>query len=652
MKIPAELQKLDRWIWWLRSNGKKLPVDVHGELVDPTDDKVWGKYRKGKANGLDLGRGFVFNGDGLGGIDLDSCIAEGVIAPWAQAIIDLFNSYAEVSPSGTGVKIFARGAPDELERNKVRMGPGKKKPPQVEVYVKGRYFCVTGDKVDGCPWKVRVRRVAWEVIVAILTSERVASVWRGEKTDGDTTGSGMDMSLAAALRAEGVSDKGIARALRVYRYGQVRDMRDKDADRQVSRIIDKLGQSHGDAIAELNEIFALVIVGGRSSVLYQRDDEDMFMSVTSFRHWLANRFIGTGRNQRHLSEVWLEHPHRRQYSRVTFAPGQELKKSEYNLWRGFAVEPNTTGDCSLFIEHIHDNVAQGDERVFDWIMSWFAEIVQTPNQRSGTSLAIRGAVGTGKTKIGSVIGSLFPRHYLLADSPDLVTGKFNAHMASLMLLHADEAFFAGDPRHAGHLRSIVTRDTHPIQPKGVDVFTVPNYMRLLVTSNEDWVVPARMDERRWAIVDISSDRQEDYKFFADMDRQLVEGGYGKLLSVLMSWNICNVREIPRTAGLLENKIASMHGKERWWFNCLQRGQISPKHKVWTDPVPEDWIVNSFMNSLGRTARDRSTMTELGMFLHRMVPALRRNRKQRVYFFTDLKHCRKKFEKQTQQRIDW
>ncbi len=41
------------------------------------------------------------------GIDLDNCIEDGKLLPWAQEIVDLFGTtYIEVSPSGTGIRIF------------------------------------------------------------------------------------------------------------------------------------------------------------------------------------------------------------------------------------------------------------------------------------------------------------------------------------------------------------------------------------------------------------------------------------------------------------------------------------------------------------------------------------------------------------------
>ena len=74
----------------------------------------------------------------------------------------------------------------------------------------------------------------------------------------------------------------------------------------------------------------------------------------------------------------------------------------YNLWRGFAVEPRK-GDCSKFLAHLHDNICQGDDALYAWVMAWFADIFQHPATRCGTSLALRGKQGVGKTKVGEVL---------------------------------------------------------------------------------------------------------------------------------------------------------------------------------------------------------------------------------------------------------
>ena len=62
-----------------------------------------------------------------------------------------------------------------------------------------------------------------------------------------------------------------------------------------------------------------------------------------------------------------------------------------------------------------------------------------------------------------VIGSLFPRHYFLVDDPRYVTGQFNAHMATCLLLQADEAVWAGDKSAEGRLKGLITSPIQQIE---------------------------------------------------------------------------------------------------------------------------------------------------------------------------------------------
>lgn len=162
-KIPAELRQLPQWVLWatvVRDGlATKLPYQSGGALAKSNDPTSWGSFA-GIEQELDWagkrysGLGFVFaKSDEFCGIDLDGCrnALRGEMAPWAKQIIQDLNSYSEVSPSGTGVKIFLRG--------KLPMPTGKKKAidqpafwgkqPAIEVYDHSRYFAVTGQRLAG-----------------------------------------------------------------------------------------------------------------------------------------------------------------------------------------------------------------------------------------------------------------------------------------------------------------------------------------------------------------------------------------------------------------------------------------------------------------------------------------------------------------------
>ena len=120
--IPAELTGHPQWVCWKaikRDNGKtdKKPINPHtGELAKTNDPSTWGSYAdtvtyyRRQKNNL-AGIGFVFaKKDPYAGIDLDDCInTEGTPLPWASKVLEDFSTYAEVSPSGTGIKIFCKG---------------------------------------------------------------------------------------------------------------------------------------------------------------------------------------------------------------------------------------------------------------------------------------------------------------------------------------------------------------------------------------------------------------------------------------------------------------------------------------------------------------------------------------------------------------
>jgi hypothetical protein len=156
-----------------------------------------------------------------------------------------------------------------------------------------------------------------------------------------------------------------------------------------------------------------------------------------------------------MANWWLAQPGRRQYEGITFAP-EEAAEGYYNLWRGFAVKPSEAGNCEMFKAHLFENVCSGSESVYRWVFGWFADIFQHPAQKCGTSLVLRGDQGVGKTIVGETFGRLLGIHYVQIADPRYVTGRFNAHMEKCLLLHCDEAFWAGSHEAEGKLKDLVT----------------------------------------------------------------------------------------------------------------------------------------------------------------------------------------------------
>jgi hypothetical protein len=166
-----------RWVAWTseETNGRttKVPYSPSTGLRAKVDDPVtWGSFdmaadravkmpRADGPQGVGLILGDLDGDIAIGGIDLDTCInVDGVIAPWAQEVIDRFQTYTEVSPSGTGVKLFFTymiaeradmQAAMETPWSKIYKLSGGEHPPAIELYLGGRYFTLTADHLVSMP---------------------------------------------------------------------------------------------------------------------------------------------------------------------------------------------------------------------------------------------------------------------------------------------------------------------------------------------------------------------------------------------------------------------------------------------------------------------------------------------------------------------
>jgi putative DNA primase/helicase len=119
--IPTELTSRPRWVLWKYGrpdkNGKpaKLPFKINGRCADVTDARDWSSFELAAAaydrtKGFYAGVGFVMNGDGLCGVDFDHCIENGkIVIPKIATYVAALDTYTEISPSGTGLRLFAFG---------------------------------------------------------------------------------------------------------------------------------------------------------------------------------------------------------------------------------------------------------------------------------------------------------------------------------------------------------------------------------------------------------------------------------------------------------------------------------------------------------------------------------------------------------------
>lgn len=140
-KIPDSMKLLPQWVCVKADS--KVPLDAKtGYAASSTNPTTWSDYatalktvEQGYADNL----GFVFNDNGLVGVDVDIGYDEdGFLTPVAADILGKCQSYTERSRSGRGFHILLRGTLPFKGRNNLN---------GVEIYRSSRYFIMTGDAI-------------------------------------------------------------------------------------------------------------------------------------------------------------------------------------------------------------------------------------------------------------------------------------------------------------------------------------------------------------------------------------------------------------------------------------------------------------------------------------------------------------------------
>ena len=426
------------------------------------------------------------------------------------------------------------------------------------------------------------------------------------------------------------------------------------------------------AVQELNKHHAGVMVGGKFAILCDEPGQPLeLLGQEAFSAWLMNRrCIVPDKNGDHkyvsVFKHWMASPERRQFRRIVFDPSESVSDENYNLWSGFSGRAQK-GNCSLFLDHLRDNVCVGNKAHYEWILGWFAALFQSPTKKLGTSLVLRGKQGVGKTIVGKLIGELLGKHYLLVSNPRYVTGRFNSHLFPLLLLHADEAFWAGDKQAEGMLKDTITGDEHLLEFKYKEPVKVRNYIRLLVTSNESWVVPVGLNDRRFAVFDVGQDQIQNRDYFNAIVQQMDNGGREALLYHLLHYDYSSVplHRIPETLAQHDQQLASFTPEQAWLADLLINGAL-----------PGDWgsqghspgllLHDHYVKGAQKTGhRHRAMQMELSRFLKEWLPKIVQKRRtvildpntgeksvQRVWEFPSLKDCRRAFEEMVGREIDW
>jgi hypothetical protein len=364
-----------------------------------------------------------------------------------------------------------------------------------------------------------------------------------------------------------------------------------------------------------------------------------------------------------VADFWIN-PNTHVYTDIAFNPLPQLA-STLNYWVGSLITP-AAGNWVAIKNHLLGVICSGDTQIFEYLIKYLAHMLQYPHEKPGVMIVLLGKQGTGKGLFFQVLQRIWSRTSLLVSDVNQVVGQFNAALERHYVIIMDEALFSGDRKSQDRMKSLITETTCHIEQKYQPARTINSVHRFFASSNHNHFSHVEADDRRSLVIRVSDDYQGNLPYFNELgkeinDDQAIAAMVYDLLNIDL--NKFNVRVRPLTQEHGNQKLLSLQGLNRYWYEVLAAGYFNIRYNTsaWSSPrfVATNTILESYQEFDKRSQKFVPTVSkDIADTLARLCPSAKKGRQKdnfgqhRGYELPDLATARKEFEAAYHCNIDW
>lgn len=249
------------------------------------------------------------------------------------------------------------------------------------------------------------------------------------------------------------------------------------------------------------------------------------------------------------------------------------------------------GDCTLYLDHLKNIICAGDEISYTYLIGWLAHLFQQPDVKPNVAIVLKSVEGTGKGTMANPILEILGPHGNQTNGAYAIAGRFNGLIASRLFIFADEVDLT-EKHVADKLKGIISEPSVNLERKGLEIEPLPNYCRLMFASNHTRVLNAGIRERRYLVLEPSSEKAQDSVYFEKLWAWIKDNGASKLLHYLLNVDLSefNPYKCPQTKALIAEKLDNLSGVNRYFYNQIMLSEpFGGKARINANELVDDFI---------------------------------------------------------------
>ena len=338
-------------------------------------------------------------------------------------------------------------------------------------------------------------------------------------------------------------------------------------------------------LVELQKNFCLLVFSGDLKIGFltdiadiksgtQNKDLPMYSEKTGkslMRRFLENLAVYSDKKQ--TIDDFMVNPNTVYYRKTAFTP-LPTSNQTLNYWTPPKITP-LKGNWDLLQEFLKDIICDGDPELFVYLLQYLAHMLQKPEEKPEVMLVFLGGEGIGKGSFLKLLRAIWPATLVVSDI-DHIIGGFNSALERNYIVCMDEALFSGQKKAMDRLKSFITEPTITIERKFQDRRTIDSIHRFFATSNHKHFGNIPLDDRRFVFFRLSEKFKVNHAYFKKFNEALTDGSQlAAMVDYLYEKDLTdfNVRTKPKTNELLIQKLKSLDGFSRYWYEVLCRGFI-------------------------------------------------------------------------------